>query len=171
MSRFEKWSVWSTAIATTATGVVYLWMKYLLQSNDPWSVINHPLQGLLLKAHIISAPLLVFALGLITLRHIWNHYRQGVRKGRKTGIITGLVTVPMILTGYLIQTTIHQGWLDFVALAHIGLGVVFAIGLVTHLAFIRAGSGYARSGVAEGGSQSIGEVSSAGNFLQVSGRD
>lgn len=137
MSRFERWSVWLTAGATIVTGVVYTWMKYALTAEDPWSVINHPLQPWVLKTHIIAAPLFIFALGLITLKHIWNHYRGGLLWGRKSGIVTGLVTAPMILSGYLIQAVTHEGILNVIAITHIVLGFVFAVGFVLHFVHVR----------------------------------
>ncbi len=70
MSPFEKWSVWISSCVVFITGVIYGWMKYFMQPLDPWAVINHPLQPWVLKAHIIAAPLLIFSLGLITLRHV-----------------------------------------------------------------------------------------------------
>ena len=136
MSRFERWSVWGTSIAVIITGALLFWMEYFLEPVDPWAVINHPLQPWVLKAHIISAPLLVFALGLIAIRHIWRHFRANARWGRKSGIITGLVTAPMILTGYLIQAITHAGWLATIAISHIVLGFVFAAGLALHQLFI-----------------------------------
>jgi hypothetical protein len=137
MTPFERWAVWLTSAATVVTGLVYLWMKYLLHSPDPFAVVNHPLQPLFLKLHILVAPLLVFTLGVILLRHVWRHYRAGMLWGRRSGIATALFAGPMILTGYLIQTITHEGWLQAMAWAHIGAGIVCAIGLVLHQVFVR----------------------------------
>lgn len=132
MSRFEKWSVWVTSILTTVTGLVYLWMKYGMETADPWSVVNHPWQPLVLKAHIVVAPLLVFAIGLITMRHVWRHFQAGMRLGRRTGIMTALMAAPMIVTGYLIQAITHAGWLRAMIWAHVLTGLVYAAGLAVH---------------------------------------
>ncbi|MDP9348192.1 MAG: hypothetical protein M3P24_03475, partial [Gemmatimonadota bacterium] len=132
MTRFEKWSVWSTSAATTATGVGFFWAKYLVESSDPWAVVNHPLQPWFLKAHILVAPLMVFAVGMITVRHIWVHFRSGAPHGRRTGIVTALALGPMVLTGYLIQAVTHAGWLRAMAISHIVFGTLFALGLSIH---------------------------------------
>ncbi len=137
MSRFERWSIWSTSIATVVTGLGYFWAKYLVQPESAWAVINHPLQPWFLKAHIIVSPLLVFAIGMITLRHVWRHFRAGLPWGRKSGITAALATAPMVITGYLIQSITHEGWLTAMAISHIGFGVVYAIGLVLHQSFVR----------------------------------
>lgn len=132
MTRFEKWSVLSTAAATGATGLAYLWVKYGMEPSEPWAVINHPAQPWLLKSHILVAPLLVFAVGMIALRHIWRHYRSGMLWGRRSGIVTGLSLVPMVMTGYLIQGITHELWLPVVAWVHIGTSIVFVVGVAVH---------------------------------------
>lgn len=137
MTRFEKWSVWSTSVATTATGVGFFWAKYLVRPTDPWAVVNHPLQPWLLKAHILVAPLMVFAVGMIAMRHVWQHYRSGVRPGRRSGITTALALGPMVLTGYLIQAVTHVGWLRAMAISHIVFGVLYALGLAIHQPVVR----------------------------------
>lgn len=147
MTAFERWAVWSTSAATFVTGLIYLWMKYMLVSDDPLAVMNHPWQGAVLKAHILVAPLLVFSIGLVTLRHVWRHLRANMRDGRRSGLLTVAVLGPMIATGYLIQTITDQGWLRAMALAHIGLGLVYGIGMLAHQ--FAAGGRKARAARAE----------------------
>ena len=103
MNRFEKWMLWTSFALTAITGVGLLWTKYFMHTTDPWAVINHPLQPWLLKGHIVAAPALVFALGLISSKHIWQHFKARLVVGRRTGTITVLMGGLMILTGYLIQ--------------------------------------------------------------------
>ena len=132
MTRFERWAVWSTSVATFATGVIYLWMKYLLVSDDPLAVMNHPWQAGVLKAHILVAPLLIFSVGLVTLRHVWRHVRARMSEGRRSGFLTMVVLGPMILSGYPIQTVTDEGWLQAMAISHIGLGLLYGVGLLAH---------------------------------------
>lgn len=132
MNRFEKRLLWGSSGAVILTGFVYLWMKYALTPAQPWDVVNHPLQPLVLKLHILVAPVMVFAIGMITTRHIWRHFRENVARGRRSGITAALVVVPMVVTGYLIQAVTHAGWLKAIAYAHIGFSVVFSLGLALH---------------------------------------
>lgn len=132
MSRFERWSVWLTTAGTLLTGVVYWWMKDLMTSADPWSVINHPLQPWMLKAHILIAPLMVFSVGLITSRHIWRHYRVGVRTGRKTGMTAALTFMVVVLSGYILQVVTGETLLRILGWTHLGLGIVYSIGVAAH---------------------------------------
>ncbi len=137
MTRFERWSVWSTSIATALTGFVYLWMKYLMTPVDPWAVINHPLQPWVLKAHILVAPLLVFSVGMVALKHIWRHLRSARRTARRTGLTTALVLGPMVISGYLIQSVTGEGNLRVLAIAHIATGTVYALALLAHQVMVR----------------------------------
>lgn len=132
MSRFEKWNLWLSSSVVGASGVGLLWAKYLVHTDDPWAVINHPWQPWFLKAHILAAPFLLFALGLVASRHIWLHYRTGVRRGRRSGSLTALLTGPLILTGYLIQIVTQSAWLQLLAIAHIVLGLVYLLGFAAH---------------------------------------
>jgi hypothetical protein len=132
MTRFERWSVWSSSVLTFVTGVIYLWLKYGLETDDPFAVINHPWQPAVLKIHILAAPLLVFSVGMVALRHVWRHLQSGSREGRRSGLITLVALGPMIATGYLIQAITDEGWLRAMAWSHIGLGLVYGIGLLAH---------------------------------------
>jgi hypothetical protein len=132
MTRFERWAVWSTSILTALTGVVYPWMKYFVVNDDPFAVVNHPLQPAVLKAHILVAPLLTFAIGLVAVRHIWRHIQARVLRGRRSGLATAFMVAPMILTGYVVQAVTGEGLLRAMALSHIGFGVIYALGLVAH---------------------------------------
>lgn len=137
MNAFERWSVWTTSILTVVTGIVYGWMKYLTTPSDPFAVVNHPLQPLVLKLHIVVSPLLVFALGLIAVRHVWRHYQARVRSGRRSGILTGLLVVPMVLTGYLIQAVTQAGLLEVIIWTHIVSGLVYGVGAGLHWVALR----------------------------------
>lgn len=136
MTRFEKWSVLSTSLATALTGVGYFGAKYLLESSEPWAVINHPLQPWLLKAHILVSPLMVFAVGMIAVRHVWQHFRRRIRLRRRSGILSAAMFAPMVLSGYLIQSVTAEGWLEAIAWAHIGASLLFSAGLTVHAALV-----------------------------------
>jgi hypothetical protein len=137
MSGFEKWSVLSTSFLTAVTGIVYLWMKYFMEPPEAWAVINHPLQPWVLKAHILVAPLLVFALGFIAVRHVWRHFITGVPFARRSGLTAALSLAPMIVTGYLIQAVTAEGWLLAIAIAHIVTGLLYSLGITGHAWFAR----------------------------------
>jgi len=132
MNRLEKWSLWVSFSFTAITGTGLLWTKYFMHTDDPWAVVNHPLEPWLLKAHIVVAPALVFALGLISSKHIWQHFKARLAVGRRSGIVTVLMGAAMILTGYLIQVVTHSAPLQLLAISHIAVSFVFLVGFVAH---------------------------------------
>ncbi len=132
MTAGERWLFWVTGLGTAVTGVVYFWMKYLLEGSDPYSAVHHPWQPLVLKLHILVAPLLVFTLGMFAVRHVWPQLAQRVVVARRSGLTTALVAGPMMVTGYLIQVFTDERWLRVVAWGHSGLGALFVIGFVGH---------------------------------------
>lgn len=137
MNGFQRWLVWSTSLLTGLTGLVYWWMKNHMVPVEPWAVINHPLEPWVLKVHILVAPLMIFAVGLITAEHIWRHYRQRVPSGRRSGLTAMLVFVPMVLSGYLIQAVTHAGWLEALAWTHLVTGSIYFAGMVLHARVVR----------------------------------
>ena len=150
MSAFQKWLLWTSSALTTVTGLVYAWMKYLLEPVDPWAVINHPLEPWVLKAHILVGPVLVFAFGLIAVDHVWKHFRCRVPLGRKSGMSAGLSFAPMVVTGYLIQAVTHTGWLTALVVAHLATGLLYVLGLVVHQKIFRRRGNGRRLTVGEG---------------------
>jgi hypothetical protein len=150
VSTFEKWSVWVSSVLVTATGIVYIWMKYLLPVPDGFSIIRHPLQPLVLKLHIITAPLLLFAIGAVAIRHIWRHLVSRTRQGRFSGWSAALTTVPMVFTGYLLQIFSSERWLRGLAIAHIVTGLIYGGGLLLHQVMVRRGRAGEKSAIAKG---------------------
>lgn len=147
MAPLERWSVWIASALTFLTGVGYMWTKYFVESGDPWAAVNHPLEPWFLRAHVVTAPLLVFVLGVIASRHVWRHFRSGTPSGRRSGVLVALAVVPMVLTGYVIQVVTHQGWLRALAISHIGVGFLYALGLVLHEFALAKASKPAEDGV------------------------
>jgi hypothetical protein len=132
VSTFEKWLLWCSTAAVALTGIVFGWMKYFLVSNDPYAVIHHPLQPLVLKLHVLSAPILVFALGVVYTRHVVRQWRSGRARGRPSGIGIVATLLPMVLSGYLIQTVSSESWLFRVAMIHVAASLLYLAVLVVH---------------------------------------
>ena len=141
MKPLPKWLLMVSSLVTGVSGLVYFWMKHFLVPSDPFAIVGHPLEPWMLKAHILAAPVLVFAIGLISVDHIWNHYRCLVPAGRSSGVITMWVIIPMVVTGYLIQIMTSMGWLGTLAWTHLGVGIVYLVGLLAHQRVFRGGYG------------------------------
>ena len=141
MTRFERWSVWISTAVTLLTGLVYWGMRELLVPADPWAVVNHPLQPWVLKAHILAAPALIFSVGLITSRHVWRHFRLGVAKGRRSGLLAAGTFLAMVATGYGLQVVTAELLIRGLAWAHLALGIIYSVGVAAHWPATRSARG------------------------------
>ena len=110
MSRFQAWFLHLSNLIVGGTGIVYAWMRYALEPEDPYAVVNHPWQPDLQHWHVLAAPMLVFACGMIWREHLWNGFRSGLRGRRRSGLFLGLMLVPMIASGYGIQVSVEESW-------------------------------------------------------------
>jgi cobalamin biosynthesis protein CobD/CbiB len=137
VNALERFLLWAGAIGTFATGAAYGWMKYFLTTDDPYAVVNHPLQPAMLKLHILFAPLLVFSIGLVFTQHIWRRWRAGRRSGRISGLTTLLTVVPMIASGYLIQTVTGGGLLTWLVWIHVVTGALYFVMFSSHRTLMR----------------------------------
>jgi hypothetical protein len=101
---FERLLLHLSTWLTAGTGAVYLYMKYVMTSDDPFSVIHHQWQPHALALHLLVAPALIFALGLITREHVIGRLLQNHSpRARASGGLIVILAVPMIATGYLMQ--------------------------------------------------------------------
>lgn len=139
MNRFQRWFLWGSTLATALTGGVYGWMKHLMEPVSEWAVINHPLQPWVLKAHIVVAPVMVFAIGLVTVNHVWALHRAGLPRGRSTGRWAALGFAPLVFSGYLIQAVTLPVVLAALAWLHLGLGLAWTAVMVGHRRAVRRG--------------------------------
>lgn len=137
MTRFQRWFLYVTTALATLSGVGYFYMKRFLTPLEPWAVINHPLEPWFLKAHILTAPLMLFAVGLITTQHIWRSLKSSLPTGRKTGLAATIAFGPLVLTGYLIQTVASPMAIDVLGWTHLVLGLVSAFAIFEHRRLVR----------------------------------
>jgi len=87
-------------LVTLVTGLVYAWMRYLLEPPDPFTAFGHPWQPWMLDLHVLAAPALLFVLGWAWGAHRPAAQRSGPRRGGWW--LLGLVTL-MAGSAYLRQ--------------------------------------------------------------------
>lgn len=109
MNRWQSWSLHSATLVVGLSGIFYLWMKYFMASDDPFALVNHPLQPLMLDLHLFTAPLLIFCFGLMFESHIQRKLRAGTPVNRKSGLIAAGTFGVMTLSGYVLQVTAIEG--------------------------------------------------------------
>lgn len=157
MSWAERTLLWLANAAVAGTGLAYAWMRYLLVPADEWAVVNHPWQPAIQHLHVLAAPLLVFAVGLVWSSHVVGKLRNG-RRNRSPGIGLALLFVPMAASGYLLQVAVDPAWRQrwiWIHLATSALWIAFFVVHQLRAALLPAGaqSGTEASAAARIGSQ------------------
>ena len=87
----------------------------------------------MLKLHVLTAPFLVFALGLVFSGHALKQLQAGEDSGRSSGGGLLLLAAPLVLTGPLIQVLTGDAARQWTGWAHAALGVVYVLAYVGHL--------------------------------------
>lgn len=143
--RLERWVHHLAAAAVGLSGMAYGFMKYLMEPDpDSFSVVSHPFQPHALHVHVLSAPVLVLAFGLLLRDHaVERAGNRGWTRARRSGLFVLFVLVPMTASGYLLQTATSQSWLRALAWIHGLSGLAFLGGAAGHLlaARLRPGAG------------------------------
>ncbi len=115
-----------------ASGLLYGVLKYFVHGSDPDSRLAVPWQPSVLAAHVLAAPVAVFALGLIFRRHALTRLSMGQREGRPTGRALTWFAFPLAATGYLIPVLTGEAARRWTGWIHAAIGLVFAVGYVFH---------------------------------------
>ena len=115
------------------TGLVYGWMRYFAEPVDEFALVNHPLEPDVHRWHVVLAPLLVFTVGVIWSQHVWKRVRSGFRARRTTGLMLAALFVPMVASGYFLQTAESETWLQANVVAHAGTSTLWVLVYAFHL--------------------------------------
>jgi hypothetical protein len=132
----KRWEVLfqnASAIAVGLSGVVYGVLKYFMAGADPDSRIGNPWTQPALKAHVLTAPFLVFALGLVFSSHALKRFRMGEPDGRVSGLGLLWIVAPVVLSGYLVQVLTGDAARTWTGWLHAAAGVLYLAGYVSHL--------------------------------------
>jgi hypothetical protein len=132
VTRTEAWLQHVSNLLVGGTGVVYAWMRYVAEPEDEFALVNHPWQPDVQHLHVIVAPALVFAVGVIWSRHVWARIRAGFRPRRPTGLVLAASLVPMIASGYQLQTAVDEGWRTAWIVVHVATSVLWMLGYLVH---------------------------------------
>lgn len=120
-------------LAVGLSGVAYGVMKYFLAGSDPDSRIGHPWQQPMLKVHVLTAPFLIFALGLVFSGHALKRLKEGEDPGRASGAGLLVLAAPLVLTGPLVQVLTGDAARRWTGWIHAALGAVYVLSYVAHL--------------------------------------
>jgi hypothetical protein len=121
------------AFLVAASGFAYFWMKYFVQSDDPFAVVNHPWQGAMLTLHLLASPPLILLFGIILNSHIMRKLRAPRAANRTSGLLSFGTFATMVVTGYLLQVTMDERWLQALVAVHVASGALFSGAYAIHL--------------------------------------
>ena len=133
MRRWEHWSFNALHAIVAASGLAYLYMKYLLVAGDPFAVINHPWQPAVLSAHVVAAPVFVAFFGMLLRSHTLGKLTSPIPANRRSGWFALVSFSAMALSGYLLQVASSPEWIAALLWLHTGTGLLFVAGYGLHL--------------------------------------
>lgn len=127
------------SLLVIGSGAIWAYLRYVHdlgpEPEDPvlameWSGV-HPWEPTLRDLHLIAAPLLVFAVGLIWSGHVAPRlFRPWAR--RATGLGLALLFAPMVLSGVLLQVAESEGSRLTWAWVHGISSLVWAVAYLGH---------------------------------------
>ena len=132
MNRLEAWLLHGATLLVGGGGLVYAWMRYFARPADPFAVVNHPWQPPAQHLHVLAAPLLVFALGLVWQSHVRASLRLGIPARRRSGWGLAATAAPMVASGYLLQTATAPGWRQAWLALHLASSALWLAGYAAH---------------------------------------
>lgn len=134
MTRWERWAFNGLTLAVTISGFAYLWMRYVIQSDDPFAVVNHPWQSTMLGLHVLVSPLLLLTFGVIFRSHILKKLQTSQQVSNRRSGLTALGTfAAMGASGYLLQVATSDAWLTALLVVHVASASLFTLVYVGHL--------------------------------------
>lgn len=110
MSPALRWATWVTTVPMVVTGALYAWMAYALEPADPLDVVNHPWQPTVLHLHVLVAPAWLVVLGMLWSSHVVPKLQSQAKPRRRSGLAVLGLALPMLASGYLLQTAVDDGW-------------------------------------------------------------
>jgi hypothetical protein len=133
VKRWERWWFNLAALAVAATGFAYFWMKYLIQTDDPFAVVNHPWESAMLNLHVLASPPFILIFGIILNSHIVKKLGVAKLPNRRSGYISFGTFAAMACSGYLLQVAMEERWMQALVILHVGSGLTFAVTYLVHL--------------------------------------
>jgi hypothetical protein len=133
MNPVERWSLHIAALATAGTGLMDGLLRWFGERAGEFGPEPHPWLGPTQHLHVLVAPLLVFALGVMVRGHLWSRLQAGA-EGRRTGLGAAWLMAPMVFSGVGIQVVTSPAWRSGLGWTHGIASCVFLLAYFAHLA-------------------------------------
>lgn len=134
MSAWQRWASHLISALVAVSGAALFWMKYVLEADDPFALVNHPWQPVALALHIVAAPVMLLVFGVLLEGHALRKLRNGPQpSSRWSGLGTWWAFLAMALSGYLLQVATSESlrWLSLVV--HLGSSALFVGAYAVHV--------------------------------------
>lgn len=133
MKWWERWAFHVFHLLVSVSGTAYFVMKWLLETDDPFALVNHAWQPAMLAAHVVAAPFLVASFGMVFRSHAARKVAVSEPKHRRSGWVSLLGFAVMAVSGYLIQVGTAPWFLSAAIWVHVASSAVFVAGYAVHL--------------------------------------
>ena len=143
MSRFEAWFLHVATLLVGGTGLILGVMRYFMEPVDEFAIVNHPWEPHLLHLHVLFAPALVFAIGLVWKRHVGDRWSVRQLARRRSGRTLAVLFGAMVLSGYLIQVVVAPGLRVACIVVHVAASLAWLLAYAGHLLAPRRSSSQA----------------------------
>jgi len=112
-----------------ASGVGWLAFHYFLRQSGEFGEMPNPLEPWWLRLHGAAAFAGLWLIGLLWAIHLVPAWKA---RRRSSGIVLGVATALLVLSGYLIYYVGDEGARDAIVLAHWLVGLALPLPLLLH---------------------------------------
>lgn len=132
MTRAQTWFVHLANLLVAGTGALWTWMLFAVEPTDEFALQNHPLQDETQALHVLTAPLVLLALGIVWAVHAGPYLMSGMRARRRTGLALVALSAPLCASGYLLQVSVDETWRAVWSWLHLVTGGAWIAGYLVH---------------------------------------
>ena len=133
MNPFLRWGSHAANVGVGVSGLVLVWMIWGVTSEDPFAVVNHPAQPAWKSWHVVLSPFLTLFIGSLWAQHAWNYWRGAIQKGRRSGILLLVASVPMVISGVAIQGAFEKATRTAGLWVHVVSSGLWLVGMAAHV--------------------------------------
>ena len=133
MTWWERWGFNTFHVVVGVTGFVYFYMKYMMTTDDPFAIVNHPWQSSMLSMHVFTAPFFIAFFGMLFRSHSFRKILSANPANRRTGWTSLISFSVMAVSAYAIQGATTPTSINAAVWVHIVASTLFVAGYAIHL--------------------------------------